>query len=85
MDRDEDAVTGWLDTHCPHWREDPPCPRPEDAAQHPAGLEQLAEWAMGRWLDTYRPDYPAVIEGALAQIKAELAAQATDILTRARV
>jgi len=61
IDHDEVRTLEWLHAHEPAWLE-----------SSDAGALDMYQFASLKWLALYRPDYPQVVNDALADIRLEL-------------
>jgi len=80
IDRRDDAVTSWLASHAPNYREEEVYKRLKAVAEQEAAAENLqvsdislaAEYAATKWLEVNRPDYRDVVARTLEEIKQEI-------------
>lgn len=81
IDRKEEVVTNWLETHAPDYQNEEIYKRLQNASGLPAGDPGLrAEFAATKWLEVNRPDYRDVVAATLDEIKKEIIANKDAIL-----
>ncbi|HEY8886836.1 MAG TPA: DUF5663 domain-containing protein [Candidatus Microsaccharimonas sp.] len=73
IDRKEDVIATWLETHAPDYQNEEVFQRLMQASSLPANDPGLrAEYAATKWLEVNRPDYRDVVAQTLEEIKKEI-------------
>jgi hypothetical protein len=81
IDREPETLGSWLQNHDPNFSESEDFKRLEDALpSNVKPLDLIAEYAAIKWLEVNRPDYKAVVQEVLDELKDELSAKADEIL-----
>lgn len=81
IDRKEEVITTWLNTHAPSYQNEDVFLRLMQASKLPATDPGLrAEYAATKWLEVNRPDYRDVVAATLAEIKQEILSNKDAIL-----
>lgn len=82
IDRKDDVIRTWLESHVPDYYNDEAFGRIQEATGldiNDAGLR--AEYTATKWLEVNRPDYRDVVAGVLDELKAEIVGSRDKILS----
>ncbi len=81
IDRNEERVRAWLNTHVPDFQNDPIFTRLQQASRlQPGDMTLQAEYAATKWLEVNRPDYRDVVARVMQDLKQEIMANRDAIL-----
>ncbi len=81
IDRKDDVIRTWLESHVPDYYNDEAFSRIQEATGldvNDAGLR--AEYTATKWLEVNRPDYRDVVAGVLDELKTEIIGSRDKIL-----
>lgn len=81
IDKDEAAISAWVQAHTPDYKNDEIFKRMQQATkldENDPGLR--AEYAATKWLEVNRPDYRQVVAAVLDELKTEIVTNRDAIL-----
>lgn len=82
IDRDYEAIVGWLEVFTPDFLHDPLYRRMNKSMPQQDRAEVVCEYAATKWLEIKRPDYRDIVDVTLNELKSELRRDADRLLGR---